>query len=119
MSNFADIAASILADKGEDVAYKPASAAAEAEPVDLQAVVTRHGLGYCPMGWPGNLFQNEARHAVVRLAPADVAAEPQREDVITLDGQDYRVRQVLRTPETGPEVLWWVCRCAAGQRGKY
>ncbi len=114
MTAIADISAAILAEEGETVTY---TRAAES-PSDIMAVVTRHGIGPCPLSWPIDLFQNQSRHALVRLAAADVPDEPTRDDVITLDGQDYKVRQVLRSPETGPDVLWWLCRCASGQRGK-
>ena len=118
-TDFADIASAILADQGETVSYTPLADDPDAEAVELQAVVTRHGLGYAPTGWPEDLFRNQARHAGIRLSAADVATEPTDEDTITLDGLDYAVRAVQREPKTGPAVLWWICLCASDQRGKY
>lgn len=119
MTVLADIAASILAARGETVSYLVPSDDPDAEAVEILAVVTRHGLGYAPPTWPEDLFRNQARHAAVRLSAADVAMEPTTEDTITLDGLDYDVRAVQREPKTGPEAMWWICLCACDQRGKY
>lgn len=115
MSEFADIAAMILLEQGESVSYQLGEDAA----VPLQAVVTRHGVGACPDGWPSDLFRNAARHAAFRLSVADVAAEPSSDAKITVDGLIYRVRSVTREPKTGPVGMWWICLCANEQRGKY
>ncbi|MHC1701494.1 MAG: hypothetical protein AB9900_11005 [Humidesulfovibrio sp.] len=119
MTILADIAAAILDQQGESVSYTPQADDSEAEAVELQAVVSRHGLGYAPAEWPEDLFRNQARHAAVRLRAADVTAEPTGEDSIALDALTYRVRAVKREPRTGPEVMWWICLCACDQRGKY
>lgn len=115
MTEFADIATMILEEHGESVSYQ----LGEADVVALQAVVTRHGLGACPDGWPSDLFRNTARHAAFRLSVADVAVEPSSDAKITVDGLLYRVRSVAREPKTGPEAMWWICLCACEQRGKY
>ncbi len=119
MSDFGDIladaAADILADQGEPVDYQ----AGDAEAVTVQAVATRFGMGPCPAGWPADLFPHSARHAEFRLACADVPDQPTAQDTITVDGLDYEVRSVGREPETGPDVLWWICRGAASQRGRF
>lgn len=119
MTFLSDMASAILAVQGESVSYTPQATDPEAEAVELQAVVTRHGLGYAPSTWPEDLFRNKARHAAVRLPAASLAAEPTSEDTITLDGLSYDVRAVTREPRTGPEALWWICLCACDQRGKY
>ena len=115
MSEFADIAAMILAEHGESVSYQ----LGEAEALTVLAVVTRHGLGACPDGWPSDLFRNTARHAAFRLSVDDVAAEPSSDAKITVDGLIYRVRSVTREPKTGPVAMWWICLCANEQRGRY
>lgn len=115
MSAAADIAAAILAERGEPVTYT----AADAGPVTLTAVVVRHGLGYCPTGWPTDSFQFTARHAAVRMAPADIAAAPAEGDTFSLDGLDYQVRIVRPVPQTGTDTLWIESLCAADQRGRY
>lgn len=114
MSDFADLAAVILAEQGEAVNYQAGTAA----PVVRQAVVTRHGFGPAPAGWPEDLFPYAAKHALVRFAAAGTT-EPGSADTIGLDGLAYEVRQVFREPRTGPAPLWWLCLCACGQRGKY
>ena len=119
MSALANMAATILVQQGESVSYMPLADDAEAVGVEIQAVVTRHGYGTAPAGWPADMFPNSARHAAVRLSAADVAAEPTTRDSITLDGLAHEVRAVDREPRTGPHVLWWVCLCASSQRGKY
>lgn len=113
MSEFTDIAAAILEDQGEPVTYQ----VGEGESIGLLAVVTRHGVGSCPDGWPPDLFSNTARHAAFRLSAA--LAEPTRDDKLTVDGVAYRLRTVAREPKTGPEAMWWICLCANEQRGKY
>ena len=115
MSEYADIAAFILQQQGESVSYQ----AGEAVPVTIPAVVTRYERGYCPDGWPQDLFRNKATHASFRLSPADVSSKPQPDDILSVDGLDYRIRQLNREPKTGSEVLWWICLCAAEQGGKY
>lgn len=115
MTEFADIAAMILAEQGEDITYQAGEDAA----VPLLAVVTRHGLGACPDGWPSDLFRNAARHAAFRLSVADIPTEPTHDARIAVDGLVYRVRSVSREPKTGREAMWWICLCANEQRGKY
>jgi len=114
-TEFADTAADILEAQGEPVAYQ---AGAE-DPVLVSAVVTRHGLGPCPAGWPTDMFPHNARHAEFRLSPADVPQEPTAEDSIGVDGLTYEVRAVWREPKTGPEAMFWICLAASSQRGRY
>lgn len=119
MSEFADIAATILAERGEPITLTRG----EADPATLCAVVTHHGRGYCPDGWDAELFPREAVHAEVRLAAEDEEgapiAAPSRGDLITIGGVSHDVRKVLREPKTGPAPLWWICQCASMQGGKY
>ncbi len=112
--DMSNLASGILADLGEIVQY----ALGGENPVDVEAIVTRFGLGPCPTGWPADLFPNTAKHASLRISPADVVDEPTGDDTITLDGLDFEVRAVQREPKTG-QPLWWVLLCAADQRGRY
>jgi len=115
MTEFADIASDFLDMLGEPVAYQ----AGEATSVQVRAVVSRHGLGPCPSEWPSDIFSHSARHAEFRFSVADVPQEPTPEDSISADGLIYEVRAVAREPKTGPEAMWWICLCAAQQRGRY
>ena len=119
MSDLESIARDILSDLGEPVAYKAAGAADDAEALALSAIVQHHGFGHCPEGWNPDQFPGEARHAEIRLAGADVAQEPGRGSTISAGGLVFTVRQVGRLPKAGPEVMWWVCRAACQQAGRY
>ena len=112
--DMSNLASGILADLGENVIYTSGGG----DPVTVDAVVTRFGLGPCPTGWPADLFPNTAKHASLRISPADVVDEPTGDDIITMDGLSYEVRAVQREPKTG-QALWWVLLCAADQRGRY
>jgi hypothetical protein len=119
MSAFTEIATEILASIGEEVSYQPAGTDPASDSAVLLALVTHHGMGHCPEGWNSDQFPNQGRHAAFRLSAADVSAEPKVEDKITHAGLVYTVRQVLRVPKAGPEVLWWECLAACQQRGKF
>jgi hypothetical protein len=119
MSEFSDLAATLLEDAGEAVTYQ----AAEGSAVAMSAVVSRFGRGSCPAGWPADSFPGFARHAAFRV-PAEAAdgtaiPEPEAGAKFVLDGVAYTIGEVVREPVSGSHGLWWICRCAAQARGKY
>ncbi len=115
MSVFSDASMDIMALYGRTVILTPAGGEAQ----EVSSIVSDHGFRASPptADWDTGLFQGQGRYAAFRFRPNSLAAEPEPGDMVTFEGRDYEVRQILHEPTHLVEPMWWTALGVAEQRG--